>query len=115
MKLRRGQKEFMVKQLVSIYDGDTITIDIDLGFYISIRKTCRLKRVNTPEIRKKEPGAEECREWLKTLLTGAKKIKIWTSKSSRGKYGRHMVELFCDRGNGWENVSNMIIAQGYPN
>ena len=41
--------------VISVYDGDTITVDIDLGFGIVLRKQkLRLYGLNTPEVR----GAE---------------------------------------------------------
>jgi micrococcal nuclease len=35
---------------INVVDGDTIDVDIDLGFYTSIRQRFRLLRVNTPEV-----------------------------------------------------------------
>ena len=43
-------------KVVSVYDGDTITVDIDLGFGIVLKKQkLRLLGINTPEVR----GAEK--------------------------------------------------------
>lgn len=33
-----------------LIDGDTYELDVDLGFYISLQVTIRLKDINTPEI-----------------------------------------------------------------
>ena len=42
-------------EVVSVYDGDTITVDIDLGFNVVLRKQkIRLGGINTPEIRGEE-------------------------------------------------------------
>ena len=38
--------------VTKVYDGDTITVDFDLGFGILIRKQkIRLLGINTPEVR----------------------------------------------------------------
>ena len=38
-----------------VYDGDTITVDIDLGFYIHIHnQKFRLLYINAPEVRGSE-------------------------------------------------------------
>ena len=42
-------------KVVSVYDGDTITVDIDLGFGIVLKKQkLRLLGINTPEVRGEE-------------------------------------------------------------
>ncbi len=37
-------------KIVSVVDGDTMILDLDLGFKIHIVETVRLARINTPEI-----------------------------------------------------------------
>ena len=37
-------------KIVSVVDGDTMILDLDLGFKIHITETVRLARINTPEI-----------------------------------------------------------------
>ena len=38
-------------QVVSVYDGETLTVDIDLGFEVWLRKQkIRLAGIDTPEI-----------------------------------------------------------------
>lgn len=36
--------------LLKIIDGDTLRLNIDLGFHVTIEATVRLARINTPEI-----------------------------------------------------------------
>ena len=65
-----------------VYDGDTITVDIDLGFGIVVQgQKIRLLRLNAPEIR-----GEEREEGLKSRnflreKSGSKWIKIKTEKA----------------------------------
>ena len=53
-----------------IYDGDTITVDIDLGFgFWSRNQVIRLFGINTPEVRgaQKEAGdisRDQLRKWV---------------------------------------------------
>ncbi len=37
-------------KLLHIVDGDTLKLDIDLGFHVRLETTVRLARINTPEI-----------------------------------------------------------------
>ena len=46
-------------KLVRVVDGDTIDLDIDLGFYIRITERVRLEGVNTPEIFRVKKESEE--------------------------------------------------------
>lgn len=42
-------------KVVSVYEGDTFTIDIDLGLHTWIRgEKIRLSRINAPELKGKE-------------------------------------------------------------
>ena len=53
-----------------VYDCDTITVDVDLGFHVSLKKeTFRLFRINTPEVRgpEKEQGYVS-RDWLRAKI-----------------------------------------------
>ena len=81
----------------SVYDGDTVTADIDLGFHTWLRgEKLRLSRINTPEVRGIErPQGLISRDWLRERING-KQIIIKTSKDKKGKYGRYLVEIFLD-------------------
>jgi len=43
--------EYTVKKLYKVVDGDTIDVDIDLGFNISYYQRVRLAGIDTPESR----------------------------------------------------------------
>ena len=57
-------------KLVRVVDGDTIDLDIDLGFYIRITERVRLKGVNTPEIFRVRKERRSRRVGLQTFLRG---------------------------------------------
>lgn len=73
-----------------VYDGDTITVDIFLGFDVVLSSIkVRLVGVDTPEIRtkdleEKEKGYET-RDWLRERILG-KKVLLHTKE--KGKFGR---------------------------
>jgi micrococcal nuclease len=52
--------------VVRVIDGDTFVADVDLGFYVRVRMSCRLVGLNTPD--HGEPGREEARQVLAELL-----------------------------------------------
>ena len=44
-------------RVLSVHDGDTLTIDVDLGMSIHRHETVRLAGINTPELPTKEGKA----------------------------------------------------------
>jgi micrococcal nuclease len=92
---------YRVKQVLKVVDGDTIDVDIDLGFDISLTKRVRLSGVDTPESRttdlKEKALGLEVKEWLKKNLDGKKNILIKTElPDSTEKYGRILGRLYVD-------------------
>lgn len=107
---------YRVKKVTGVVDGDTIDVDIDLGFNISYSQRVRLAGIDTPESRttdkfEKSLGLES-KEYLKTKLKDAKDIIIKTQKpDSSEKYGRILGWLYVD---GAEvSVNEQMIQDGY--
>ncbi len=96
--------------VVKVYDGDTITVDFDLGFGIVLKKqTIRLLGINTPEVRGKEKASGIIsRDALRQRILG-KQVVIKTSKDKKGKYGRWLGEVFMAD----ENINKWLISEGY--
>jgi len=109
---------YKVSRVHSVYDGDTCTLDIDLGLNIIIRKEkVRLYGINTPELRgvDEETKAEgiAARDWLQDQLDGADEILIRTHKDKSGKYGRLLGELLADGINLNETLVELGMANVY--
>lgn len=101
--------------VTGVYDGDTITVDIDLGMHAWIRgEKLRLCRINAPELRgaEKEVG-KISRDYLKKLIL-KKEIIIETHKDKKEKYGRYLAELWLPTGdNNYMNVNDELVNKGY--
>jgi len=86
--------EYMAK-VVSVYDGDTIRVDIDLGFGLSLKnQSIRFLGVDTPEVR--GDGRDEgliVRDYVRGQIMD-KEIMLRTYKDTKGKYGRWLAEIF---------------------
>jgi micrococcal nuclease len=83
--------------VTSVYDGDTVTVDIDLGFSTVIRQqSVRLARINAPEVRgtSAESGIKS-RDALRDKVLG-KTVLLRTIRDSREKYGRWLGEIWID-------------------
>jgi micrococcal nuclease len=108
--------EYRVKSVIAVIDGDTIDVDIDLGFDISITKRVRLAGIDTPESRTTDKYEKtlglESKALLKQQLAGAKTIVIKTEKpDSSEKYGRVLGWLFLDGAT--TSFNETMIASGY--
>jgi len=97
-------------QVVKVYDGDTITVDVDLGFKTCIKgEKIRLLRINAPEVRGEEKESGKLsRDFLKNLLLD-QEIMLRTTKDKKGKYGRYLGEVFF---NG-SNVNDLMVEKGF--
>ena len=108
--------EYRVKSVLAVVDGDTIDVDIDLGFDISLTKRVRLAGIDTPESRTTNKEEKvlglEVKELLKKKLKEAKTIVIKTQlPDSTEKYGRILGWVYLD---GAElSVNEALIAGGY--
>lgn len=108
--------EYRVKKVLKIVDGDTIDVDIDLGFDISFTSRVRLAGIDTPESRTTDKEEKvlglEVKDRLKTLISSASTIVIRTEKpDSSEKYGRILGWLFLDGAE--KSVNEALIADGY--
>jgi micrococcal nuclease len=108
--------EYYVKKITKVVDGDTIDVDIDLGFDISFTSRVRLAGIDTPESRTRDLAEKalglESKEYLKNHLKDAKSIVIKTEKmNSTEKFGRILGWLYV---NGETvSVNDMMINDGY--
>jgi len=106
--------------VVSVYDGDTITVDVDLGFGVwLLKQKIRLYGIDAPEIRGEGKALGiKTRDWLRAQLWSGKKIELRTYKGTsggdeKGKYGRWLAEVFCDGKNLNEEMLELGLAKRY--
>jgi len=108
--------EYHVKRVTKVVDGDTIDVDIDLGFDITFSSRVRLAGIDTPESRTTDKAEKvlglECKDYLKKAIDSAKSIVIKTEKlDSSEKYGRILGWLYLDGAD--KSVNEALIAGGY--
>ncbi len=94
--------------IIAVYDGDTVTADIDLGFEVWLRdQRLRLLNINTPEVRgKSKKEGIVARDALRARILG-KEVIIKSDR--KGKYGRWLVEIFVEE----ENINSWLLSEGY--
>ena len=96
--------------VLKIYDGDTITVRVDLGFHTHRIERLRLARIDAWEVRGEErPAGLVARDWLRSQILG-RDVIVQTIKDKTGKYGRYIAEVFtldC------ENLNDLIVSNGH--
>lgn len=104
----------------NVYDGDTVTADIDLGLGVWQRGAkLRLLGINAPEVRGPErPRGLKSRDHLRGMLKG-RMIIVETDRDKRGKYGRLLATLWvlgvgdwCPTGI-WCNANAQMVVAGH--
>jgi len=108
--------EYYVKKVSKIVDGDTIDVDIDLGFDISFSSRVRLAGIDTPESRTADKMEKtlglESKEYLKKAIDASKTVVIKTEKmDSSEKYGRILGWVFLDGSD--VSINQKMIDDGY--
>lgn len=108
--------EYYVKKVSKVVDGDTIDVDIDLGFDISFSSRVRLAGIDTPESRTSDKMEKalglESKAYLKHAIDNAKSVVIKTEKmDSSEKYGRILGWVFLDGSD--KSINQKMIDDGY--
>ncbi len=79
-------------EILSVYDGDTVTATIDMGFCAFLYKVkLRLHGIDTPEMRAKDPDEKAravlARDFVRKRILGR---TILMKSLGKGKYGRYL-------------------------
>lgn len=108
--------------ITAVYDGDTVTADIDLGFGIIMHKQkIRLSYINTPEIRGVEREAGLVSRFVLREKVLDKNVIIETQKDKSGKYGRLLGTIYVpytiitetEGESGFINVNKWLVENNY--
>ncbi len=101
--------------ITKVVDGDTVDVDIDLGFEVWLRnQRIRLYGIDTPESRTSDKvekvfGNLAKEKILSFCPVGAKIVLQTKADDSRGKYGRILRELIVDD----VNVNQYMVDNSY--
>ena len=97
--------------IIDVYDGDTVTADVDLGFGVCLKKqSFRLLGINTPELKGSSKNQANIAKERLIQLVNKKNIIIKTHKDNKEKYGRWLAELFLP--NTTKSVNEQLIEEG---
>jgi len=99
--------------VIDVYDGDTVTVDLDLGFHVWVRgEKIRLAHIDAPELQgETKAGGEAAGDFLRGLLLN-KTVIIQTIKAPDGadkkeKFGRYLGVIWLDG----VNVNDLLVSK----
>ena len=100
--------------VVNIVDGDTIDVDLDVGFDTTMRKRLRFIGIDTWEVRgsEREKGLI-AKARLEEMIQYSDKIYVQTVMDAEGKYGRVLAYLWTETDGVLMNVNEQLIIEGH--
>jgi len=93
--------------IVRVIDGDTLQLDVDLGFTVRARVTFRLADIDAPEQR--TPAGPPALSWLASALPVGACVIAQCTKQDR--YGRWLARIFvpgCDL-----SINQLMMTAGH--
>jgi len=97
-------------KIVRVVDGDTVDVDIDLGFGVWLKKQrIRLYGIDTPESRTRDKEEKvyglKAKAFLKDQLKNGATLK--TYKDGKGKFGRILGEFIVES-EGYDGMMTVV-------
>jgi micrococcal nuclease len=99
-------------KLINVIDGDTVKLEVDLGFHTWLRATFRLARINAPELLTLD--GLQAKAFVVAQLSTATVIRIQSSRSE--KYGRWLCELNFQTSASqfqWTNLNDLLVRNNH--
>jgi micrococcal nuclease len=99
-----------------VVDGDTVDLDIDLGFYMTAALRFRILGVDTPELRggtdESKAKAKLAKAFVIAELDGAESIMATTEKAD--SFGRWLASVtYWPKGGNGKDLAQELIKAGH--
>ena len=109
--------------LIKVVDGDTVDVDIDLGFGIWLRnERVRIMGIDTPESRTSDTVeklfGKAASKRLKELLGKSPTLRTQVARDGvdmKGKFGRILgdFDVYCPTTDAWRPVTTVMAEEGH--
>jgi micrococcal nuclease len=87
---------YRLKAVAKVVDGDTVDLDLDLGFSITLRQRVRLYGIDAPELRSKDPNekakGQESQAFVVQWFQQPGPVLVRTTKEE--KVGRMLADCY---------------------
>lgn len=84
-----GAQWVVPAEIIRVVDGDTVELDLDLGWHIRYTARCRIVGINAPEMNTDE--GRRAKTYAETLLPAGATVVFYSH--SLDKYGRPLGEI----------------------
>ena len=101
-------------KVLRVVDGDTVDVDIDLGFGIWMHKErVRILGIDSPESRTRDLIEKRfglaAKEFVRSLMPVGSTVIVRTQKDKTGKFGRILGDFIIDG----ERLSDLMIKENH--
>ena len=101
-------------EIVRVVDGDTVDVNIDLGFGVWMRKQrIRLYGVDTPESRTRDLEEKKyglaAKDFVKVHLPKGSEQTLKTKLDGKGKFGRILGEFIIEMHEGMTTINELLV------
>ena len=102
-------------KVLRVIDGDTVEVDVDLGFSTWKKVTLRLDLIDAPETRTKDleekvKGIEATEFLTKLLFEDKPEGIVFIESNSVDDFGRSIAQIFTQTGN---KVNSILLEAGF--
>lgn len=110
--------------VLRVVDGDTIDLDIDLGFSVHLKERVRLLGVDTPETYGVRKDSEEYKAGMLAKTKVEEKLMpitqndyviVETERDKKGKYGRYLARVWYLEDPAqhlWRCINDVLLEEG---
>lgn len=104
--------------IVRWVDGDTVDLDIDLGFgIIYANQRVRLFGIDafesrTRDLQEKQKGLA-AKDFVERVAPNGTQVILRSKKDGKGKFGRILGEIIIDTPKGQQNLNTLLTIEGH--
>lgn len=104
--------------IVRWVDGDTVDLDIDLGFgIVYANQRVRLFGIDafesrTRDLQEKQKGLA-AKDFVERVAPNGTQVILRSKKDGKGKFGRILGEIIIDTPKGQQNLNTLLTIEGH--
>jgi len=103
-------------EVLRVIDGDSLSLNVRLGFDVSLKMSVRLYGIDTAETRRVRGGNDDLKAlgrfakyFVKELLPVGTEVTIQTKLDGKGKFGRVLATILIDGDE--DSLNDLMVAQ----
>tara|TARA_A100001011_G_scaffold224374_1_gene232313 strand:- start:660 stop:1004 length:345 start_codon:yes stop_codon:yes gene_type:complete len=104
-------KYYYAVEVIRVVDGDTVDVQIDLGFNVWHKCRVRMVGINAPESRTRDKEEKKrglaAKDWLANQFYTEANIELHSK--GKGKFGRVLGEFYIDD----ININQLMVDKGH--